>query len=1321
MSAYPYYWIGGSSPNWNDPANWTGGTTTPTPIPGAGDTVAVTVANFAATGQTVAEWRGGVSSRVSGSLSVTGLMGSATFVSGNLGVGTLQGGIAGGTVTARRFDGIMTGGTLVDSYIANFTQYGGTAFLNTVGPLNSNDLNYAVDVESGTLYANGVTLSPPAGLYIEALLVNGGLASVSGAATIAGSLDSMGIGVHGGTLLLGGGITVADSGNVNVAGGLLASGGGFAGVQGGLAVSNGAVLTTPSAALGTSGSFSAGVSGAGSGWTNAGALTLGGGGTAVFSLAAGGDLFVGAGLIAAAAGGAKAVIGDYGGGVRVDGSLSLGVAGSAHLALYAGAALSVGGDFVAGQSTGSASYLKVESATADITGNVTLGQDGTGVLAGLGISTIVVGGSMTLGGGTGSGTFDAGATIHGDLAVANGLVNVVAGPLLAVGGTIEIGGPTRGNGIVLLQPHAVFLAGTGDLTVGGEGRGLLGIYAGATLDATASAITVAESASGSGTITVTGTDARLQAASLAVGGAGTASASPAAFLSIAAGGTVDAGASFEVGADAGGVGQATITDVGSTLTAAAFSIGGYGTGVFAILPGAAVDASGDAAVGEQSTGKGTWSLNGGDASVGGTLSVGDAGNGFALVQLGARLDAGAVEIGNKLGGKGELDVTGATLAGGNVSVGSGGSAKLKISGSQVATSGNVDVAEQVNGAAQTVSVTATSTWSVTGTLTVGAAGIAGATIGGGSVATVVGGVVVGDQSGAAGVLTLSGTATVGTVTTRSEIGFGGALVVGNAGDGTLEVQSGALVAAISGGRGEIDIAVAAGSTGDLAISGASSELSGTLLDVGGDASTDGGSGMLSLGGGILQVATIHVWGGGTVSGNGTLGGTIIDAGMIRASGGTLRLPGAVAGAGTIEVGAGGVLMLGSNIAAATAVVFTGAGETLDLYSGGTIAGAVTAFGRADTIIAPGSITGQTTSAFGTTLDIAGGGTLFLAGTLPATPVLNGDTAYIACFASGTRIMTARGEVAVEHLRKGDLVATATGTAPIVWLGHSCLDCRRHPRPWDVRPVRVAAGAFAPGVPRRDLLLSPDHAVFVDGSLIPVRYLINGATIAQEEVDAVTYWHVELPKHGVLLAEGLPCESFLDTGNRPAFADGGTGGRVEPDAALAVWAARGCAPLVTEGEALLAARRRLFERALTMGHAPEDDPGLHLLADGRVIRPASVGGRRYRFALDRACGSVRLASRAAAPAETRPESGDHRRLGVMVTRLALRQGDARREIPLGMLDGAGWHTVEGEGAWRWTDGDAALPLATAEPLELEVELGAWARPWRRPAPATRARA
>ncbi|HET6238146.1 MAG TPA: Hint domain-containing protein [Acetobacteraceae bacterium] len=126
-------------------------------------------------------------------------------------------------------------------------------------------------------------------------------------------------------------------------------------------------------------------------------------------------------------------------------------------------------------------------------------------------------------------------------------------------------------------------------------------------------------------------------------------------------------------------------------------------------------------------------------------------------------------------------------------------------------------------------------------------------------------------------------------------------------------------------------------------------------------------------------------------------------------------------------------------------------------------------------------------------------------------------------------MTDHGEVTVEDLRVGDLVPTVLGeaAAPIIWIGRREVDCGCHPKPRKVWPVRVAAGAFGLGRPHTDLFLSPDHAVYVGEVLIPIRHLINGSTIAQVPMDRVTYYHLELPSHDEVLAQGLPAESFLD--------------------------------------------------------------------------------------------------------------------------------------------------------------------------------------------------
>jgi hypothetical protein len=70
---------------------------------------------------------------------------------------------------------------------------------------------------------------------------------------------------------------------------------------------------------------------------------------------------------------------------------------------------------------------------------------------------------------------------------------------------------------------------------------------------------------------------------------------------------------------------------------------------------------------------------------------------------------------------------------------------------------------------------------------------------------------------------------------------------------------------------------------------------------------------------------------------------------------------------------------------------------------------------------------------------------------------------------------------------------------------------------------------------------------------------------------VTYYHVELPRHDVILAEGLPAESYLDIDDRSNFDNGGAVVRMHPDFATRAWEAEGCAEMVVTGAVLEAVR------------------------------------------------------------------------------------------------------------------------------------------------------
>lgn len=183
-----------------------------------------------------------------------------------------------------------------------------------------------------------------------------------------------------------------------------------------------------------------------------------------------------------------------------------------------------------------------------------------------------------------------------------------------------------------------------------------------------------------------------------------------------------------------------------------------------------------------------------------------------------------------------------------------------------------------------------------------------------------------------------------------------------------------------------------------------------------------------------------------------------------------------------------------------------------------------------------------------------------------------------CYCPGTAVLTEQGEIAVELLKIGDLLVTHSGSLrPIMWIGRRSYSGKFAAGNRDVLPVRIKQGALADCVPRRDLWVSPLHAMYLDEVLIPAVALVNGTSIVQAEaVDRVDYIHVELETHDVILNEGAPSETFVDDDSRGMFHNAAEYRMLYPDAARVP--ARYCAPRVEEGEALEAVRHRLAARA-----------------------------------------------------------------------------------------------------------------------------------------------
>ncbi|WP_244480184.1 Hint domain-containing protein [Methylobacterium sp. Leaf465] len=196
-----------------------------------------------------------------------------------------------------------------------------------------------------------------------------------------------------------------------------------------------------------------------------------------------------------------------------------------------------------------------------------------------------------------------------------------------------------------------------------------------------------------------------------------------------------------------------------------------------------------------------------------------------------------------------------------------------------------------------------------------------------------------------------------------------------------------------------------------------------------------------------------------------------------------------------------------------------------------------------------------------------------------------------CFTTGTRLAVVRdgvvGEVSIEDLRLTDVAVTATGgRRSIRWIGRRDVLPDTYPVPATQWPVRILAGAFGTdacgqAVPARDLRLSPGHPVLIGadaanagGVLVPIMNLIDGIAICREAVDRVTYWHVELDRHDILLAEGLPAESYFESGARAWFgSDTRQGWWRDVDGTASPLFGR-CRPVAFDGPIVEAARCRI---------------------------------------------------------------------------------------------------------------------------------------------------
>lgn len=136
-----------------------------------------------------------------------------------------------------------------------------------------------------------------------------------------------------------------------------------------------------------------------------------------------------------------------------------------------------------------------------------------------------------------------------------------------------------------------------------------------------------------------------------------------------------------------------------------------------------------------------------------------------------------------------------------------------------------------------------------------------------------------------------------------------------------------------------------------------------------------------------------------------------------------------------------------------------------------------------------------------------------------------------CFTPGTLIATDRGWRPVERLRRGNrLVTRDNGLKPVAWVGRRDLSYSDLADLPDLQPVMIRRGSLGDGLPLRDTLVSPDHR-FLSRPHLGAETLVSACHLADlpgidtVPVLGVSYLHLLLDRHEVILANGVWTESF----------------------------------------------------------------------------------------------------------------------------------------------------------------------------------------------------
>ncbi|CAK7192922.1 hypothetical protein COMNV_01132 [Commensalibacter sp. Nvir] len=302
------------------------------------------------------------------------------------------------------------------------------------------------------------------------------------------------------------------------------------------------------------------------------------------------------------------------------------------------------------------------------------------------------------------------------------------------------------------------------------------------------------------------------------------------------------------------------------------------------------------------------------------------------------------------------------------------------------------------------------------------------------------------------------------------------------------------------------------------------------------------------------------------------------------------------------------------------------------------------------------------------------------------------------------ILTPKGNVPIETLQINDeIISYVNGKEeirPVIWAGWKDVTVRPdYPDDQAGYPICILKDAIADNVPYKDMWITAEHCLFLNGKFVPARMLVNTVSIFYDHsITSYAYYHIETEKHAIIMADGVLTESYLDTGNRSAFHSPHKDMPTFIHNRKLTWEHNAAASLEIARAFVEPIFSSILSRASNLSKKNKayplyiltTDSAFHLITNtGVVLYPTSIKKPFYTFSLPDQTSSVHLVSRSSRPFDTiGPFVNDRRYLGVLIGKIYLRQFhktiDINRHFEEKTLHG--WHTNESN-THRWTDGNA----------------------------------